>query len=66
VTETDSDAPTGANALNGARWRAIGCAAQLLESDTDHASTAATRVAAALTDAGWPIKFKLPTSDEGA
>jgi Helicase HerA, central domain len=55
VTEIDSDAPAGANALNAARWRAIACAAQLLESDTDHATTAATRVTAALSDAGWQI-----------
>jgi hypothetical protein len=62
VTETCAAAPSGADALNAARWRAVGCAAQLLESDTDHATKAATRVAAAMTQAGWPIE---PSQSDG-
>jgi hypothetical protein len=55
VTESSAVAPSGAEALNAARWRAVGCAAQLLESGSDHAGEAATRVAAAMTEAGWAL-----------
>jgi hypothetical protein len=59
VTETSAAAPTGGEALNAARWRAVGCAAQVLVSDTDHAAKAATRVAEAMTQAGWPLDSSL-------
>jgi hypothetical protein len=64
VTETCPAAPSGADALNAARWRAVACAAQLLESDTDHATDAAARVAAAMSKAGWAIES--PRNDRGS
>ena len=48
-------APDGAETLNAARWRAVACAAQLLGCTSDHPREGAERVAAALTEAGWPM-----------
>jgi hypothetical protein len=55
VSEVSPAAPTGAEALNAARWRAVACAAQLMECATDHPRRDAERIAAALTEAGWPV-----------
>lgn len=69
VTETCSAAPSGADALNAARWRSVACAAQLLESDTDHTRNAASRVAAAMSSVGWamesPLSESKPSTSEG-
>jgi hypothetical protein len=42
-------------ALNAARWQAVACAAQLLGCSADQPRAGAQRVAAALTETGWPM-----------
>jgi hypothetical protein len=55
VIATSEDAPAGAEALTSARWRALGCAAQVKFCSTDHPSESARLVASALEAAGWNI-----------
>lgn len=57
VIDTSSAAPTASAALNAGRWRAVACAAQLMRCQTDHPLRQARHVAAALTEAGWPISL---------
>jgi hypothetical protein len=57
LTQTSDDAPTGAESLAQARWRAIACAAQLLRCGNDHPLKEAKRVAQAITTAGWAISL---------
>jgi hypothetical protein len=55
VVATAGDATIGADELNTARWRAVGCAAQVKFCGTDHPRDAARIVAEALTGAGWRL-----------
>jgi hypothetical protein len=52
---TSDKAPTGGAALTTARWRALGCAAQVKFCATDHPQEAAAVVESALSDAGWTL-----------
>jgi hypothetical protein len=61
ATATAADAPCGADALNEARWRAVGCAGQVKFCTTDHPGEAAALVATGLSKAGW----QLPANQEG-
>lgn len=55
ITATSPSAPTGAEALNAARWRALACAAQVKFCGADHPAEAAALVAGAVSAAGWTI-----------
>ena len=55
VIQVSPAAPGGAEALNAARWQAVACASQLLGCTSEHPRADAERVAAALTEAGWPM-----------
>lgn len=55
VIEDTADAPSGAQALMFARWRAVACAAQLMCCSGDHANRQARRVRRLISDAGWDI-----------
>ena len=48
-------APSGREALSQARWRAVGCAAQVKFCASDHPEEAADLVASALSAAGWQV-----------
>lgn len=56
VTADPTAAPTGVRALVDARWRAIGCAAQVKFAGTDHPEAAEKVVADALAAAGWVLE----------
>jgi Helicase HerA, central domain len=53
-------------ALNAARWQAVACAAQLLGCSGDRPRAGAQRVAAALTEAGWPMAVPGSTEADAA
>jgi hypothetical protein len=63
VITTAADAPTGDDELNSARWRAVGCAAQVKFCGTDHPREAASLVAEALTSAGWSVALDDRTNE---
>jgi hypothetical protein len=55
VIATSEHAPNGRNTLTEARWRAVGCAAQVKFCADDHPHATADVIASALSGAGWRL-----------
>jgi hypothetical protein len=62
VIALDAAAPSGSQALSEARWRAVGCAAQVKFCATDHPGDAADLVASALSAAGLQVSRRAVAS----
>ncbi|MGH3645824.1 MAG: ATP-binding protein, partial [Micromonosporaceae bacterium] len=55
VIAVSDEAPSGADELTAARWRATGCAAQVKFCADDHPKESAATVESALSTAGWNV-----------
>ncbi|WP_271023390.1 DUF87 domain-containing protein [Rhizobium sp. RCAM05973] len=62
VIAVSPSAPNGGEALDNARWRATGCAAQIKFCDASPSEEAADLVASALSAAGWQVTRPKPVS----